>query len=118
MLDDLTPRSRLIRIVMYTVLAISFALVAVPRAAAAVVRGRVSRVVNGQTVPVPGVAVTLYSQQMGRTSPSYTDASGMYYLNNVPPGVYYLEVWVSTQPLVYQIQVNDPLTGIPPVVLP
>ena len=48
--------------------------------------------------------------------PSVTDANGMYYLN-IPPGVYWLEVWVTNPPRIYQIQVVEPNTDIPPIAI-
>jgi hypothetical protein len=94
-------------------------LVVVPRAEAALIRGRLVRIApNGQAFPAGGIAVTVYNAQLGRTSPSTTDGNGMYYLNNIPPGGYYLEVWVSNPPRVYPIQVGDPVTDIPPIPVP
>ena len=67
-----------------------------------------------------GFAVTVYSQAMGRSAPSFTDGAGMYYVN-IPPGSYYLEVWISRDPRVpprvYPIQVGEPYTDIPPIVV-
>lgn len=39
------------------------------------------------------IAVTLSSDKMGRTAPSFTDSQGMYYLKNIPVGEYVLEIW-------------------------
>ena len=90
-------------------------------AEAAVVRGRLDHVApNGARGPVPGIAVTLYNSAMGRSSPSYTDMYGMYYLN-APAGSYNLEVWVSRDPRVppqvYPIQIFEPGTDIPPILI-
>jgi hypothetical protein len=86
-----------------------------PRADAALVRGRLVRVApNGQVYGVPGVSVTVYRQDLGRSTPSVTDGNGMYYLT-VPAGAYWLEVWVTNPPRVYQIQVFEPGTDIPPI---
>jgi hypothetical protein len=45
----------------------------------------------------------------------------MYYLQNVPPGTYNLEIWVSTDPrvspVVYVIEVVDPYTDVPPILV-
>jgi hypothetical protein len=91
---------------------------AVPQLAlAAQLRGRL---VYQNGAPAAGLAVTVYSQAIGRSVPAYTDATGMYYLN-IPPGAYYLEVWISrdprVQPQVYPIQVAEPYTDIPPIVI-
>jgi hypothetical protein len=46
----------------------------------------------------------------------------MYYLYNVPPGGYYLEIWTSRDasvpPTVYPVQVGEPYTDIPVIVVP
>ena len=85
---------------------------------AATVRGRLIHGSNGY--PAAGVAVTVYNQGVGRSSPAYTGTDGMYYLYNVPPGYYYLEVWIypGGAPIVYQIQVAEPYTDIPPTGVP
>ena len=84
---------------------------------AATVRGRLE---NRNRYPVAYVAVTLYNEQRGRSAAAYTGGDGMYYLYNVPPGEYLLEVWIypGRPPLTYSIQVNDPGTDIPPIQLP
>jgi hypothetical protein len=86
-------------------------------ASASLLRGRL---VYPNGAPAGGFAVTVYSQAMGRSAPVYTDATGMYYLN-VPAGPYYLEVWVSrdprVQPRVYPIQIGEPYTDFPPIVV-
>jgi hypothetical protein len=103
---------------------LAFLGLAAPIAAnAAMVRGRLDRVdVYRRHYPAQGIAVTLYNQTIGRSSPSYTDMYGMYYLYNVPAGSYYLEVWVSRNPndppRAYQIQVREPYTDIPAIVVP
>ncbi|HEU5402668.1 MAG TPA: carboxypeptidase-like regulatory domain-containing protein [Terriglobales bacterium] len=86
-------------------------------AAGATLRGRIQRVLpNGAAVPLPGVAVTVYNQSLGRSSPAYSAADGMYYLS-LRPGMYYLEIWrgQGLPPMVYQIQVVEPVTDIPPI---
>jgi len=62
--------------------------------------------------------VTLFNQSIGRSTPAYAGPDGMYYLYNVPPGFYYLEVWVTPNtPIVYQVQVFDPLTDLPQIIV-
>lgn len=90
---------------------------------AGTVRGRLFRMVYGRPYPAPYVAVTLFNQQMGRSRPAYTDTSGMYYLFNVPPGVYQLEIWWSRNPndLPYRYTIsvsNNPYTDIAPIRIP
>ena len=104
--------SRISKVAVYSVL-----LLAVSQAAhAATVRGRLDRIVNGRRVPAVGIAVTV-SASGRRSAPAYTKQDGIYYLQNVPPGTYNLEIWISrvqgARPLVYVISVHEPLTDIP-----
>lgn len=92
-------------------------------AQAGTVRGRLFRVAYGRQYPAPYVAVTLVNPQMGRSKPAYTGTDGMYYLFNVPPGVYQLEIWWSRDPSQapyrYNISVNaGPYTDIAPIQIP
>lgn len=88
---------------------------------AASVRGRVDQAyANGQRIPMTGVIVTVSQPGRGRSAPSYTDGRGMYYLQNIPPGIYNLEIWspkTPDKPIIYRIQVSDPYTDIPPVLM-
>lgn len=85
----------------------------------ATVRGRL--VCNGGNLPATGVAVTVFSQQFGRSSAFFTGGDGMYYFT-VPAGQYVLEVWLSKQSPAptntYPVFINDPMTDFPPVYLP
>jgi hypothetical protein len=86
-------------------------------ASAAQIRGRVQHVFPNGVGPLVGVTVTIYNQQIGRSIAVSTDAAGMYYFA-VPPGQYYLEVWVnpSGSPVVFgPFNVVEPATDIPPV---
>src|SRR5919197_4664744 len=49
--------------------------------------------------PIPGLTVSLVHPMVGRSAPSYTDASGHYHFVNVPlePDAYYIEVYWGTQ---------------------
>jgi hypothetical protein len=89
-------------------------------ASAATVRGRLVHAGNGH--PAAGIAVTVYNQKLGRSSPAHTGPDGMYYLYNVLAGSYYLEVWVDprpgAKPVVYPIQIGEPYTDIPQIVVP
>lgn len=86
-------------------------------ARAAALRGRLDHVDQyGRRHPAGGISVTVYRQDIGRSAPSVTDANGMYYLN-IPPGAYWLEIWISNPPRAYQISVAEPYTDIPPIVV-
>jgi hypothetical protein len=87
----------------------------------ATVRGRLDRKDGqGRLYPATYVSVTLNSSNMGRSSPAYTGADGMFYLYNVPPGDYYLEIWAypGRPPLTFTIRVYDrPYTDINPILI-
>jgi hypothetical protein len=103
-----------------TSLLLSLLLFAAPStSAASIVRGRLFRVVSGQTYPAQGIGVTVFNPQLGRSTPSYSGPDGMYYLYNIPPGSYNLAVWTSDPPMVFQIQVGtQPYTDIAPIQVP
>ena len=87
---------------------------------AASVRGRVEHMdARGRHTTVPGVAVTVSQPGRGRSYPVYTDARGMYYLQNIRAGIYNLEIWRagSSRPVTYRIRVNEPYTDISPVTI-
>jgi len=93
-------------------------------ASAAVVRGRLVRA-NPQNVQsaAAGIAVTVSIKTSGTSTPAVvTKSDGMYYVYNVKPGSYYLEVWTtqgpSAKPTRYPIEVTEPLADIPPITLP
>ena len=81
------------------------------------VRGRLVREGN---YPAAGVEVSLLAvnTKLGRSSRSYSGTDGMYYIRNVPPGEYDLELWVAKEPVTYRITVRDgEYTDIAPIVL-
>lgn len=89
---------------------------------AGTVRGRLDRRdAQGRDYPAASVGVTLTNDRGVRSSPAYTGSDGMYYLYNVPPGTYLLEIWVhpNRDPIRYTVQVsNQSLTDIPVIVIP
>lgn len=89
----------------------------VTAANAATIRGRL---IHSNGYPAGGIAVTVYNANTGRSSPAYTGGDGMYYIYNVPAGPYYLEVWVypGSPPVVYQVQIGEPYTDLPQVMVP
>jgi hypothetical protein len=84
---------------------------------AATVRGRL---IHQNGYPAAGIAVTVINAGGVRCAPAYSQPDGMYYLFNIPPGPYYLEIWIyrGGAPVVYQIQVFEPYTDIPQIVVP
>ena len=89
-------------------------------ASAATVRGRLYYTVpNRSRVPAPGVAVTISFPNGTRSAPAHSDGYGMYYIYNIPPGKYRLEVWTAPghPPLVFTIQVREPYTDVSPIVV-
>jgi hypothetical protein len=71
-------------------------------------------------VAAGGITLTVYSPAFGRSLPTRTGPDGMYYLQ-IPAGGYHLEVWINptagAAQLVYQIQVVEPYTDIPPIII-
>src|SRR4051812_25852651 len=111
---------RMIIRVLALIAALSYAGVAV--SAASTVRGRIVRRSASGQYPAVGITISVNSNnpKVGRSAFVYTGSDGMYYLSNVPPGDYQLEVWVTKQrPVTYNIRVRDQaFTDIAPVVIP
>ena len=85
-------------------------------AAAGTVRGQLYRMVNGKRVGANGIAVRLNHPQRGPSTSVYTNNEGMYFLYNIPPGQYTLEVTIAKNVKKYQITVeNKPYTDIAPI---
>ena len=60
-------------------------------------------ITNAQGKPLPGITVSLFHPELGRSYPAYTDGWGRYALYNIPPrpSPYYIEAyWGNT--LVYR----------------
>jgi len=92
-----------------------FTLAAEVIAGGSTVRGRLVRRGN---YPAAGVELSLTSPSLGRSPKSYSGTDGMYYIRNVPPGNYTLELWVGKQPLTYNITVRPgEYTDIAPITL-
>jgi len=90
-------------------------------AGASTVRGRLVRRGPSGDYPAAGVEVSLYavSSKIGRSPKAYSGTDGMYYIPNVPPGQYRLELWVDKQPLTYDIAVRaEEYTDIAPIPVP
>ena len=69
------------------------------------IRGRLDRGMNAGVYPAVGIPVTVSSPRTGRSYAAYTDKYGFYYLYNIPPGNYNLEVWVTNPPRIWRVQV-------------
>ncbi len=84
-------------------------------------RGELGRVTPQGQIPAPGIPVTVYRADIGRSGVAYSGADGMYYLFNIPPGPFVLEIWVhpNSPPMTFKIQVyNQPFTDIGPIRVP
>ena len=95
--------------------------VTVAAAEAGTVRGRLVRRNPQGEFPAQGIPVTVFRTDIGRSGSAYSGPDGMYYLYNIPPGNYWLEVWVypNTPPMVFTIVVTDrPFSDIAPIVVP
>jgi len=87
----------------------------------ATVRGLLFRVApNGQQYPAQGIMVRLNHPQYGPSSPTYTGGDGMYYLFNIPPGRFTLEIWLSKDHVLpYVIDVCAcPVHNVAPIRIP
>jgi hypothetical protein len=76
---------------------------------------------KGGEVPARNIRVTLNHPTLGRSASAYSSFNdGMYYVPNVPPGAYRLEVWIEPEkPIVYEIHVQPTAyTDIAPIRLP
>lgn len=107
--------SRCFRLTVVVTLLFLFALESC--AVAATLRGQIVRVYpNGARAVAGGIAVTVYNQELGRSSPAYSGPDGMYYLN-VPAGSYVLEVWTypGSSPITVQVFIREPYTDAAPV---
>jgi hypothetical protein len=85
------------------------------------VRGRLyRRGPRGEYYPAPSIGVRLTHSYHGASSMSYTDNQGMYYLTNVPPGDFVLEVWLSKDNVMrFTIRaLPQPFTDIAPIQVP
>lgn len=91
-------------------------------AAAATVRGQLNHRNGASIAPAGGICVTVFKAGGVRSARACTDAQGMYYLPNVSPGDYQLEIWTSQRPgaspIRYPIRVAEPYTDIQPITVP
>ena len=111
----MTPSTRRRLGIAFAVMMIAIA-VAQAIAAAGTVRGQLYRMVNGKRVGANGIAVRLNNPKQGPSSSVYTNTEGMYFLYNIPPGQYTLEVTIAKNVKKYQITVeNKPYTDIAPI---
>lgn len=95
--------------------------VTVASAEASTVRGHLFRRSSRGDYPAQGIPVTVFRPNLGRSGFAYSGPDWMYYLNNIPPGNYTLQVWVypNRPPLMFSIVVYDrPFTDIAPTAVP
>lgn len=80
------------------------------------VRGRIDRQTTTGVVPAAYIRVTMYREDTKEKLPeTYTGSNGIYYIRNVTPGTYILQVWLSADRLYksYRITVGgEPYTDI------
>jgi hypothetical protein len=68
--------------------------------------------------PIIGVPVNVYSNVIGQSGFSYSGPDGMYYLFNIPPGQFILQIWdiPNVPPMQFQIYVHpQPWVDIAPI---
>jgi hypothetical protein len=97
-------------------------LLAVQAAGAATVRGQLNRRSGAAASPAGGICVTVSNATGARSPRACSNAQGMYYLPNISPGNYQLEIWTSqspgASPMRYPIKVVEPNTDVPPITVP
>lgn len=88
-----------------------------PAVEASTVRGQVYRLVRDKQVGANGIAVRLNHAKRGPSSYSYSNSEGMYYLYNIPPDQYTLEVTAGPKKILkFAIRVQDKqYTDIAPI---
>jgi hypothetical protein len=85
-------------------------------AKAATVRGQI---LDANNSPAPYIAVRVSSGSRGPSEFAYSGNDGRYYLPNVPPGNYNLEVWRGGRVVAtVAISVQDPVADVAPVRVP
>lgn len=75
-------------------------------------RGKLLETNGTDTVAASSVAVTLMDSLENRTMPVYSQSDGLYYVYDVAPETYILEIWVNTlknEPVCYKVHVCDNL---------
>jgi len=87
-----------------------------------VVRGRIERsTADGTRYPVANVEVVIQDSATARRwHPVYTGRDGLYYLDGIPEGIYYLEVRASQgfAPSWYKIRARpQPYTDLAPILI-
>jgi hypothetical protein len=85
------------------------------------VRGKLLRQGRSATYPVAGIEVSLYAvdSKLGRSPKATSGSDGMYYVRNVPPGKYRLEIWIGKSPRTYDVAVRGTgYTDVAPIVVP
>ena len=85
--------------------------------AVSTVRGKVYRQIKDKQVGANGIAVRLNHAKKGPSSYSYSNSEGMYYLYNIPPDQYTLEVTAGPKNILkFAIKVQDKeYTDIAPI---
>ena len=84
---------------------------------AATIRGKL---VHANNQPAAGYQVTVSNAQAGRSTPARAGVDGQYYISDIAPGAYDLEIWVpgAKAPTVYRINVVEPYTDVPQLSVP
>lgn len=108
------------RLLLPTVSGLLFSCMVNGHARAATVQG--AAICSNQNAPAYSAVMTVFRADIGQSSPASVGQDGMFYLYNIPPGVYTLQVWNRSNPsapaLLFQISVFEPLTSLPALRLP
>jgi hypothetical protein len=89
---------------------------------AAVVEGKLQRQDSqGNVTPASGISVTVSDAKGQRSVAAASNSEGLYYIPNVTPGTYRLEIWAKPKapPMTFEIQVGaEPATSVAPINIP
>jgi len=92
-------------------------LVMLESAGAATLRVHLNRLNHGRAVPAADVCITVFASNGARSPRACSNSRGIYYLPNILPGNYVLEIWTNpgAPPIRQNIRVAEPYTDIQPI---
>lgn len=77
---------------------------------------------NGLRSPANLASVTVFRADIGRSNPSMVMPDGSFFLYNIPPGAYVLEIWSKINPglppRIFQVLIQEPVTKLPEINMP
>jgi len=75
-----------------------------------------------QNTPAYNAAISVFRADIGQSNLAAVGENGVFYLYNIPAGIYVMQVWSrsnpSLAPLLFTVSVFEPLTSLPVLRLP